>query len=132
MKRLLPLLLLALPAALYEERLAELVTVKPKGTAGTLSVGDVNLALRDLAQLFPDIDAKYPDRVLLRDVVSFDVSVKNGKNMGGGLSMTLGIRIEVEKTAPPVSVGDLLCGVQFDPDTGVYTLGGFALRGWGY
>jgi len=120
----------ALPKALYEERLAELVTVEPKGNAGTLSVGDVALTLPDLAQLLPNADAKYPDRVLLRDVVGFDASVKNGKNMGGGFSITLGIGMEVKKAAPPVFVGDLLCRVQFDPDTGVYTLDGFALRGY--
>lgn len=121
----------ALPAALYEERLAEIVTVKSKGTAGTLSVGDVALNLPDLAQLLPDFGAKYPDRVLLRDVVSFDASVKNGKNRGGGgLFMTVAIGVEVEKTAPLVFVGDLLCSVQFDPDTGVYTLYGFAPRGY--
>ncbi len=118
----------ALPEALYEERLAELVTVKPK--EGTLSVGDVSLALPDLAQLLPDIDAKYSDRVLLRDVVSFDVSVKNGKNMGGGLSMTLGIGMEVKEATHTIPVGDLLCGVEFDPDTGVYTLNSFALHGY--
>lgn len=108
----------ALPEALYEERLAALVTVEAKGTAGTLSVGGVTLTL-------PDKGVKYPDQIILRDVVSFDASVKNGKNMGGGLSMTLGIKMEAPD---PVSVGDLLCGVRFDPETGVYTLDGFALR----
>jgi len=115
----------ALPEALYGERLAELVTVKPKGTAGTLSVGDVTLTLPDLDQLLPNADAKYSDQVFLGDMVSFDASVKNE---GGGLSMTLGIGMGLKKTAPPVFVGDLLCSIRFDPDTGVYTLDSFALR----
>jgi len=116
----------ALPEALYEERLAALMTVKAKGTTGTLSIGDVTLTLPDLSQVLPDIDAKYSDRVLLRDVVSFEASVKNE---GGGLSLTLGIGMNVWDTAPPVFVGDLLCSVWFDRETGVYTLDGFALRG---
>lgn len=120
----------ALPEALYEERLAALVTVEAKGAVGTLSIGDVALTLPDLSRVLPDIDAKYPDRVLLRDWVSFDASVKNGKNMGGGLSITLGIGLNVWDTAPPVSVGDLLCDIWFDRETGVYTLEGFALRGY--
>jgi len=109
----------ALPEALYGERLAEIVTVKAKGTTGTLSIGDVTLTL-------PDEGVKYPDQIILRDVVGFDASVKNGKNMGGGLSLTLGIEME----APyPVFIGELLCRVWFDRETGVYTLDGFALRG---
>lgn len=105
----------ALPEALYRKELAGLMTAEVGGRRGTVSLGNVTLAL-------PEPGQKYTGGISLGNIVSYEA----GRT--GRLSLTLAIGMEMEGTAVPSYVGELLSDVEFDGSTGTYTLSGFALR----
>ena len=103
-----------LPEALYAERLAELMTADTGKRNGAVSIGNLTLNL-------PGQGRKFTGGPCLGSIAGYETA-------GGTISLTLAIGMETEGTAVPTYVGELLADVEFDRDTGTYTLSGFALR----